>query len=386
MKSALLCLYLALISSSTFATSFEDRIRINGFGNIVGATTFDDDKPYFGYDDTIDFKQESLLGLQIRAEMGDNLSATAQILARGAEDYDAEFEWAYLTYAIDNHWTIKAGRFRTPFFEYSDTIDVGYTYHWIRPPKFVYVPLFNNLDGLNVTYTSTIGRLDSTVDLFYGSVQESLPIGEVDLKYVAGGSWRLGIDWIGVRFSYFRSELTLPRVQPGFNVILPPESPADPTPPGPTVSEEVADAIRANNDTGTFASVSLRADFENLFLIAEVTKSKIKDSAFENPLAYYLSGGYVMGRFTPHLTYEVFDTDPQTQILDLVADSDPVKEALTDAIESTDQDNTIITLGVRYDFHPSASLKFDISKVNYDKGGPSRTDTELFSTAVSFLF
>ncbi|OZG71217.1 hypothetical protein BTA51_21445 [Hahella sp. CCB-MM4] len=390
MKTTVSCLCLALlVSHPAFSAFADERIQINGFGSIVGATTLDDEKPYFGYDDNIDFKNESLFGLQVRADMGANLSATAQILARGAEDHEAEFEWAYLTYTFNNQWTVKAGRFRTPFFEYSDTIDVGYTYHWVRPPKFVYVPLFNNLDGINVTYSSPIGQFDSTLDFFYGSVRETIPLGEVDLEYVAGGSWRIGVDWIGMRFSYFRSELSIPPILPGLTEILPADPDAPSTAPpstGPTVSAEVAEAIRAKNDVGTFGSISLRVDYQNAFLIAEITKSRIEESAFEDPLAYYISTGYTFNQFTPHLTFEVFDTKPKTEILDMVPNSDPVRSELESLLDQTDQDNTVITLGVRYDFHHSACLKFDVSKVDYDKGGPSRIDTKLFSTAISFVF
>ncbi|WP_431686946.1 hypothetical protein [Hahella sp. NBU794] len=385
-KESCISLGLSTLCVLSPAHADNDRIHFNGFGTIVAATTFDDEKPYFSYDDDFNFKNESLFGLQVRGDMGENLSATAQIIARGSEDHDAEFEWAYVTYAIDNNWTIKAGRFRTPFFEYSDTIDVGYAYHWVRPPKFVYVPLFKNLDGLNITYASQIRQFDSTLNFFYGSVQEDIPIGQVDLKFVYGGSWRIGVDWISMRFSYFRSKLSIPAIAPGLDSILPPEDPGAPAPSGPTVSEEVADAIRANDDRGAFGSISLKVEYDNFFAVAEVTRSEIEDSIFPDPLGYYVSVGYTMGKFTPHLTYEVFDTSPRRSILDGVSESDPVYSTLETIIEGTDQDNKVITIGVRYDFHHSASLKFDFSKINYDKDGANRIDTQLFSTAISFVF
>ncbi|ABC32719.1 conserved hypothetical protein [Hahella chejuensis KCTC 2396] len=384
-KESCICLTLTTLYAANPVHAADDRIHINGFGSIVAATTFDDEKPYFLYDDDLNFKNESLLGLQVRGDMGDNLSATAQIIARGSEDHNAEFEWAYVTYAIDNTWTAKVGRFRTPFFEYSDTIDVGYAYHWVRPPQSVYVPLFNNLDGLNVTYASQIREFDSTLNFFYGSVREDIPIGQVDLKFVYGGSWRIGIDWISMRFSYFRSKLSIPAIVPGLDTILPPDGPGAP-PPGPTVSEEAADAIRANDDRGTFGSVSLKVEYDNFFAVAEVTKSEIEDSIFPDPLGYYLSVGYTIDKFTPHITYEVFDTSPKREILDEVPESDPVYTTLEGMIESTHQDNKVITVGVRYDFHHSASLKFDFSKLNYDEDGPNRINTKIFSTAISFVF
>ncbi|MBU2711192.1 porin [Zooshikella harenae] len=378
---------LLLCSSNVFAI---DRVDIGGFGTVTGASTFNDKKPFRDYrDDDIDFKPESLFGLQVRADLKEGLSATAQVVARGFDDWDAEFEWGYLTYIINNTWTVKGGRFRTPFFQYSDVVDVGYAYHWVRPPVSVYAPLFKNLDGLNLTHTSDLWNLTSTVNLFYGKVNKSVSIGDVDLSHLFGGSWNLSGDWFSLRFSYFEAEASFP-FAPAHLALLPPEPgpPGAPAAPaaGPTLTTEAGKATDINDDSAYFASVSLRLDYDNLFAIAEVTKSNVDDSIFTNPVAYYVSVGYTYEDITPHVTYERFDPDAQYNILNKEP-AGPARDALEGVIETTEEDFEVYTIGVRYDFHRSAAIKFDYNYYDYKvEDGVFRVDAPLYSISANFVF
>ena len=65
-------------------------------------------------------------------DLGEGLSVTGQIVARGVNDFDANFEWAYISYEINDNWTVQAGKKRLPLFYYSDFFDVGYAYVWMR--------------------------------------------------------------------------------------------------------------------------------------------------------------------------------------------------------------------------------------------------------------
>ncbi|MGI0115434.1 porin [Zooshikella sp. RANM57] len=376
------CSTLLLCSGSTFAI---DRVDIGGFGTVTGASTFNDKKPFRDYrDDDIDFKPESLFGLQVRADLKEGLSGTAQIVARGSEDWDAEFEWGYLTYIVNSTWTVKGGRFRTPFFQYSDVVDVGYAYHWIRPPVSVYAPLFKNLDGLNLTHSTDLWELVSTVNLFYGKVNKRVdfPGGSstsVDLSHLFGGSWGLSGDWFSLRFSYFQAEASFP-FAPAFLML------ASPPPGAPSLSTEAVNAASIDQDDAYFASISLRIDYDNFFAVAEITKSDVEDTIFTNPLAYYVSAGYTIGDFTPHITYENFDPDAQYELLEKEP-AGPTRDAFAAAIEQTEEDFQVYTIGVRYDFHRSAAIKFDYSYYDYKvEDGVTRVDAPLYSISANFVF
>ena len=123
----------------------------------------------YGYTDEIDFKNESLFAIQFQSDLGEKLSVTAQLMARGNNDFDAEFEWAFLTYQLTDEWRLNAGRLRTPFYKYSDFKDVGYAYDWSRVPEAVYNLDFDNIEGVSLYRTATVGSLDSTLQFIAGS-------------------------------------------------------------------------------------------------------------------------------------------------------------------------------------------------------------------------
>jgi hypothetical protein len=94
-------LSVAVALCAALATNYASaEVRINGFASIVGGKSLDSDSTLYGYDDDISFKNESVFALQLSADLMEKLTATAQIVARGENDFDAEFEWAYVTYEL----------------------------------------------------------------------------------------------------------------------------------------------------------------------------------------------------------------------------------------------------------------------------------------------
>ncbi|WP_026317894.1 hypothetical protein [Algicola sagamiensis] len=416
-NQAMVALFLCLFLVRSYAV---ENVHISGFGQVVAKSSLDNDKPYGMDDADINFKNESLFGLQFTANLADNLSATVQAIAVGMEDNDVEFQWAYLTYLIDNHWSFKFGKLRTPFFDYSEYIDVGYAYHWVRPPQVVYIPVFKNLDGIDLTFSHQIGQFESDFDFIWGQVSDTIPPGPVDLPWLVGFSERISWDKWSIGVSYFRAKMTLtPVFAPGidaFVACLPgPPAPLAPSrgsvagamcepsaPPGPTAPprmvhpdfQDMASAIDIDREKGEFYGISLRYESESLLFVSEVTKSVIEDSIFTDPLSYYLTLGYSIGDWMPHITFEGFDVEPKTSILELYQSksSHPLFDAkqldmLTKIIQDTNQDKQIYTIGVRYDFHPSAAMKFDINWQDFENEvQPIQVDAKLLSFAIVFTF
>ncbi|WP_448566752.1 hypothetical protein [Thalassotalea ganghwensis] len=387
---------LALVSTKGFSGD----VQISGFGTVTMASTLDSDKQSGFYNNDLQFKPESLAGVQLYSDISNNVSATIQITARGMSDFDAKIEWVYLNYLIDRNWSVKIGKFRTPFYDLSESLDISYAYHWVRPPQSVYIPLFNNMEGMSATYNSTIGEADSNLQMFYGTLHEQSPAGPVDIDYMAGFSWRYQQDWFSMRLSYFKSKVTIPPVFAG-NVfaLLPPSStpggapqpPMDPNmPPPPQVSPLVADAIIPEGDNATNAGIALKAEFDDWMLMGEYVINEMDDSIFTNPTAYYVSFVYFWGDFQPHITYEVFDAEPRYEILDLVNDMDPVKPLLSNVIAGTDEDKKTYTIGIKYNINHASSFKLDYSYTDHKIEAPDpirpRMDSGVLSASVSFVF
>ena len=120
---------LALAVLAALSTSLHAEVNITGFASVnAGKVLSGDGVPQYdvpptfladypivsAYTDEFSFEPESLFGLQVKADLSEGLSATAQIVARGAENFDATFEWAYLSYEINDRWTVQAGKKRLP--------------------------------------------------------------------------------------------------------------------------------------------------------------------------------------------------------------------------------------------------------------------------------
>ena len=131
-----------------------EQVKLSGFASLAGGKTVSVGKrksPLTGeetdntylvdlpddgfYDDQWSFYPDSIYGLQISAQLSEKLSLVGQFTGSGADSFDAKVTWAYMKYQFENDAYIIAGKQRTPYLYYSDSFDVGYSYHWIRPPN-----------------------------------------------------------------------------------------------------------------------------------------------------------------------------------------------------------------------------------------------------------
>ena len=166
-----------VIALSTFCLMFtaygHAEITFQGFASFVGGTTLDSkDDSYLGYINKIEYDNDSLYALQASSNLGDGLTVTGQIIARGAENYQPEFEWMYASYNLTPTLNMKIGRVRTPFYMFSEYLEVGYTYQWIRPPVEVYAAAITNMDGVSFLYNMPIGNIDSQYMITIGNRED----------------------------------------------------------------------------------------------------------------------------------------------------------------------------------------------------------------------
>jgi len=387
MKKTLLTLAL---TSALSATAMAD-VRINGFGNINAGITSSDDT-FAGYDDNIDFRNGSLFAIQVSGDINEKVSATAQILARGSDDFDPSFEWAYLNYQINDSWSAKAGRFRLPLFAYSDSLDVAYSYHWVTAPSSVYDVAFNNIDGVQFSHTTTLGSWDVNSTVSYGVVNADVFDSPLTAEDTLVASTEFSNDTLKLRGVLGRTTSTLDLTQAttatpaslgaGFEAI---ESAG---------FAELADNLRLEDDTGTFVGLSAMYDNFDYFAGAEFTKIS-NDNAFANDdKAYYVTAGARFGKFTPSITYERFESSGEVKYGDqiaAIATSElpaEVAQSLT-AIAAGAQlaqlsEYDIISIAGRFDLDNGVALKGDLSKVINDND--ESLDATLLRVGINFVF
>ena len=297
MNKSAIALSVALATTS-FSSAAE--IRINGFASIIGGQTLDSEDTLYGYDNDFDLENRSLFALQLSADLQDNLSATAQIVGRGKNDFDAEFEWAYMTYKLSDSSQFSAGKMRIPFYRYSDFLDVGYAYRWIKPPQSVYNLSFSTYNGVSYLHNSTLGDWDSSAQFVFGSVDDDIVAitnsDAAQLDNTLGVNWTLSKDWFSARVAYFVTEASISANSPELSSLLAGLN-------GYGLSEQ-ANNIAIDEDDAYFAAVGFSIDYNDFLFDAEYTQFEVDNSILAEQQQYYASFGYRLDAWTLHLTYE----------------------------------------------------------------------------------
>lgn len=353
-------------------------INLSGFGQIVGGTVSGDADELYGYDSDLSFTPESLFGLQINASVSDRLTATAQLVGRGDQDFDPDFAWAYLTYRFNDQWDVRAGRIRIPFYKYSDFLDVGYAYHWTRTPSPVYQTItFSELDGVNFSHSAFIGDWFSRFQLLFGRFEGEVSIGgemsPTDLSNVVGGAWELSYEWFNARLAYFQTDTTIDvaAVNPLLDTLRSAGFP------------DVASDIAFDGDTGSFWGVALEGDWGDYFVSAEVVNRKVRNSLLNDVDGWYIGGGTRLDDWTFHGTVGRWDASAQLGALDGLPADHPLFPVVSDLLASQASKYDYISLGARWDFARNTAMKFEYERRDYDFGGE---DANVFSAGVVFTF
>ena len=172
-----------------------EKLKINGFMSVyavrstVDGTDFD-----IGVDQSWGFSPDTIVGLQFDYKLADNLDAVVQLTSKGRNDFDTEAEWAFLRYRATDDLTLRGGRLRLPFYMYSEAIEVGYAYPWVRPPVEMYTTTITTYEGVDATYSFDLGNWDNSAKVYYGSIDlDNIETDDlVGAEFVAeNGPWTL---------------------------------------------------------------------------------------------------------------------------------------------------------------------------------------------------
>ncbi|GAA62134.1 hypothetical protein P20652_4030 [Pseudoalteromonas sp. BSi20652] len=373
-------LSVAVAVCAVLASSYTSaEVRINGFASIVGGKSLDSDSTLYGYDDDITFKNESKFALQLSADLQEKLTATAQIIARGEDDFDATFEWAYVTYEYSDELQFSAGKMRVPFYKYSDFLDVGYAYRWVRPPKSVYGIPFSTYEGVSVVYSSQLGDWDSTLQGFYGAFDGDIDVFgselPAELNNLGGINWSLSYDWFSARAAYIVADTSISSNDSGLIGLVSVLSDSGLT--------NTANDLITEEDKTSFVGVGFSVDYENFLFDAEYTQFEVEDSILPEQSQYYASVGYRIDSVIVHFTYENNDDKHDSSRFNTIESIPTLNSAVNGALEGLRAQSNVYTIGARYDFHPSAAFKIDFSRFEDDI---TDTETDVVAVGVDLVF
>ena len=370
------------VLGALFVAGHADAIEFDGFAT-MGVTMNDqeDGVQDIRYLEAVNpnpgFLQDAKFGLQVNADVAEDMNVVAQLLARGVQDdFDLVTSWAYLDYSVNNSFKIRAGKMKEPVYLISDYYEVSYAYPWIRPPQEVYI---NNpvrtLNGLIFQYSASAAGVNFLVQPYFGTNSEPIPGTGGAARFKAEDYVGLALTMSNNAFTFHVSSFNTKVTTEGMMPIV--DDDGDPTTPGPLcVSTNLCPPFNGNGDIGqmylmnvagegeaTLSNVGLSWDIANFVGYTEYVTRDITEQLelmFPDQNAYYVTLGYRIGKFMPHITFAHSEAEPRPYS----PMTDPPINAFA-SIVAINQDT--LTLGFRYEINDSAAFKLEWSQISLDE-------------------
>lgn len=315
-----------------------ERLKINGFMS-AGVAVGDGDEvtePFYGISDNYSTKAVSKLGVQMTFQVSDNFSATAQLVSRGTNDYDINAEWAYLTYQATSNLRFNFGRQRIPYYMLSEYLDVGYALPWVFAPIEMYNIPVTAIDGVSAAYDFAIGPMNFTWHTYAGAgggYSEQL-----EAEFTQNQGWGTNLtatagSWT-FRAGYSQSNLyadpsqggsgaaLIAAIDAGRDTLTPQMNALYAQASGqidalagmlgiPTYSAPAPERwIGKVEDIRTnYISAGFSYDDGKLLVMGEISNLSVDDTVQPAGDAGYLTVGYRIGKWMPHVTFAKFQTD-----------------------------------------------------------------------------
>lgn len=351
-------LLMAMSVSAAHAASFDD-VKLSGFGSFaVGQAN--NDAGYAGYDSDVNVSQDTLAGIQLDVKINDQAKFVTQMVANARYDYDVAVEMAYFSYEF-NDFTVRAGKLRTPFFMYSDYLDVGYAYPMLRPSQEVYENLvissYTGVDFLiPIEFENSSLLLQPVAGIAKIDERDSGMFNEVFLDQFIGATVHWYVDDFTLRGSYM------------------------------TAKTDYEGNEEYNEKDGTFASVGAQYDNGDLLVMLEAAETTL-DGEFTDAQSASAVLGYRFGKVMPYaMANWIKTTDDEERDGNLVAEAMSFKK-------------TAYSLGARMEVAKNIALKLDVtysdfhdtsggldSNVDLTTGTYNEDDVLVYSAAIDYVF
>lgn len=279
-------------------------LNINGFGSLAGGITADQKQYVLDYDNRLSFKQDSVFGLQTTKELDARGSVVAQILFRGEYNFSSELEWLYAFYKLTPTTTLKFGKFRIPFYEYSETLEVGYSYHWIRPPIEAYFLPLRSLSG-GFELSQDWNWYDWLVDikLAYGSADQKLPIPGPSLTHDDPNFFDVELNDLFLITSTITSGSLRFRLSYGETPDLTAKNEQTDLIKN-ALPKDIANDLLFENKFAKFSGAGLFYESETCLIGGEVVSLNWERNVLiSDQVAFYITGALKENKSTLHLTY-----------------------------------------------------------------------------------
>ncbi len=320
------------LSSLKSNLTSSDRLKINGFLS-AGIVKGDGDY-YFGsqekkleLDDKLNFRGDSVAGLQFNVNVTDRTEVVTQFISKGIANFKTEAEWAFVKQQVtDNTW-FRAGRMRLPFYLYSESIEVGFTYPWVRPPIDVYIGEITSYEGADTNYRFKSGGWTHFLQIYTGGASSDL----FKISDIYGANLQSDYNHFSTRISYAQAGVEING--------LPLEIP-----------KVMYYVVSGSYDNGSWVTT------------AETIKQDVKSGPLYTQEGGYLLVGKYFNRWSTYLTYSYrYTTEENDDPLATAQITSPV--TLGGQGDPTGHENSKSLIGdIRYNLTSKVALKFETQR------------------------
>lgn len=382
-------------------------IEWNGFLNIIGGalkqepvTDFNDTKQYpgfQGYESDFTFDSQTSAGLQAQKHLDEKTSVTMQIYSEGdIDNYKANLKWLYLTYSPEPHSRFRIGRIGTPVYYYSDSLNIGYSYHWVQPPEPVY-PFDTTITGIDYIYEDVWRDIEWSAEVLTGSDDEYQNV--VQSRIITRNNFGLAFtastdNWLSFRAMYYRADTTFEidtlnedsviaaieaAVVDGLALRgLTPEQIQAALPAAMAAAQ--AKILDEDFNTADFEmeylAFALRAETERWLLMSEVSTIQTDVYIFGDIIGRYITGGMRFGSVLYYLSLADSKPVPHDKVRQDIAYTLPENPGPVDYIDQLEASfNTTVvgsfarsiktaSVGARMEMSANTAIKIELMRID----------------------
>lgn len=379
--------FVLLACSSALAEEQAISNRFSGFASL-GLVSNDNPDLIFrreitqgegSHDGSIEWRNDSLLGLQWQTQWSYQWETTAQFIVKDRinNNFEESIEWAFVRYRPLDGFDIRAGRLGTDIFMLSDYRQVGYALPWVRPPHDTYGLLsFYHFDGIDVNKRFNIKDSTLNIKTFYGKSDQEYPIntGANDnyrLIFEGGGTsitWELN-EW-KLRYSYADVEVQ------NNNANLLADALNNVSFLWPEASE-IGERFNTKGKHFKYHQLGMVYDNNSWWLQSEITFLNSEAPVIFSTRHFYVSVGRRINTFTLYATHGYLRTQQDlTHISAPIGYPPEIGQQLNglaslaeQALNSARSNQKSFGVGVRWDFANKMALKLQADKFTIDKYG-----------------
>jgi len=348
-KLALAALTTCLVLNplTVLAENWSDKLVISGFASANYHKT-DEALPFNGevgngHDDQGSFAG-TRLGLNFNAAINDKFKFAGQLFSTKEEDnYAVHVDWAFGTLKLTESLDLRAGKLKFPVGLVNEYIDVGYAYPWMHAPVSFYSEAGANLNGPQVTreaysgasllWEVELGDWVTEFDLFMGEVN----LEGTDVRKLRGLAVNINFDEeLFIELATYEGNMQNVTVEGAVQ--------------GGSLWENMLFLMQGNMEGADHSvdNFGFKYDSNNILFMYELANVTMGQITAMEATAWYGTLGYQMGKFMPHITFENYEQG--------------------DGSGPFDDDQDIITLGLRWDYVSNVAIKFELTQIKLNQG------------------